>query len=303
MGRPGAVRAEVNLSEAVLLEPGEPPHELLRYDLEAFAPVSAVIDVDTTVERRGEFIPGGSFTRVMPRMRLLMDYEVAEPAGDGTVRIAANVREMQALDREGVEEAVLKEVTQRFAPVRGIREESVADARGRYVDRLPDPSELDPVRRARVEAQMNNVNETLLPLPAEPVGVGARWEVVEQVSVRGLVIKDRTVYTLVEWSGNTAVIDFEVVHDGDITGRGTMDGFHPNLVLTSNEARGQGRAKVNFSSLVPQMDVQMEVVTRTFHRVEGHGRTSTLGRMSIRPGGVSTAHGAGLTPGLAPAEE
>jgi hypothetical protein len=55
-----------------------------------------------------------------------------------------------------------------------------------------------------------NMEGTSAPFPEEPVGVGARWEVRQQVVSQGISMEQTTYYTLVSRKGNKAVVSLAI---------------------------------------------------------------------------------------------
>lgn len=90
------------------------------------------------------------------------------------------------------------------------------------------------------------------PLPTEPVGVGARWRLTDQLDDRGMLIERVTTYTVRDLSERTATLDVTVTAIAASTE--LRDPSLPpgtTASLTSLKGEGQGSLTLDFRRVLP----------------------------------------------------
>ena len=227
-----------------LVSPGSEPRRLLRYDVEPGVEQSlemttlAETDLttgDQNVKAGGEPMAlGGRITVLSVDGNGVIRYrwegggvQSEVPSGDPRVRFAQGLSGLKATvvtNDRGLGEAV----------------------------ELEDAGQLDPMGAQMLEGFVEGIKTLCVPLPAEPVGLGARWEVTSVVSHMGMRLTQTTAYELVEWEGDRLRLQITLAQTAppqDILAGVT--GQDAKVRLKSFHSQGEGEATVELGSLVP----------------------------------------------------
>ncbi len=114
---------------------------------------------------------------------------------------------------------------------------------------------LDPQMRQSMESGRQAMEQLSAPLPEEPVGIGARWQVEQLVDQNGLELKQKIVYQLVELEGKRASLKATITQTGDpqVTSLPNLPpGFTAELL--SHSGAGSGRVELHLGRLEPLVD-------------------------------------------------
>jgi hypothetical protein len=85
------------------------------------------------------------------------------------------------------------------------------DAQGRVRDSHIDiPKGAPPNVQQLLGGMRQSIDNMVAPLPAEPVGIGARWQVITRVSAAGADLLQSAIYTLKSREGSKATMDITV---------------------------------------------------------------------------------------------
>jgi len=118
------------------------------------------------------------------------------------------------------------------------------------------------------------LEQTANPLPEEPVGVGAKWEVATVVDM-GLVLRGKTTFELLSLKGARGKVHFVIEQRSDKAGQVACP--TPELVVLPLAwvASGSGDRSFNLRELISgSFDTQLKVhnETRTFVKGKGEPR-------------------------------
>lgn len=178
----------------VLIQPGVPPRQTLRYQLTRGATIKSrmVCDVDVKSSELGA---------PMPSQVLELETVVEDVLASGDARLRITVIDAGIRDRPGAtstdvvraQTAALRSVviTETLAP-----DGKISDAR---VDAGASP---DPLHR-ELDSLLQNLARVATRLPAEPVGVGATWRERRTLPEGGIRAVSEITYTLTSHAGTT----------------------------------------------------------------------------------------------------
>ncbi|MFW5879080.1 MAG: hypothetical protein ACOCVR_04595 [Myxococcota bacterium] len=228
-----------------LLEAGEEPREVLRYDVpEEFR---GRLDMEMAMRMRRP----QAFE--MPPMRFVMNLFDLERDEEGFA-YSFKLDEPEIVEEEAGELPADR--------AEGLRRDlsSVAELEGRvWLDDRGVLRDVDFFGREE-EGQAgqltseieHSVRSMTMPLPEEPVGIGARWEVVQTVTLNELTFEQRTEMTLREREGDRLVVETEV---SQTAGRQQVDNpqLPPGAEMHVDRMRGSsvGVSYVDLNSLLP----------------------------------------------------
>jgi hypothetical protein len=247
---------------------------VLRYD------IAEALDAQW-VMRLGQEVPDETITTVLPLSVR------CQPARPGHARVRVQVGEARV-------EHPMTQVARAAVEARRDRLQTydayafwwVIDDTGRRLDRGMEgpqqarfPSELQLARQA--------LGELLPVLPEQPVGIGARWSVLRETAVNGLVSTRRVFYTLEAVDGRRLELAFEVEADFDeqpVMTAGLREG--ERLTLLEGRSQAEGSLSLRLDTMATRLDVTTREDRRLGHEQGGQPQTFdtvSLGRVRVQP--------------------
>ncbi len=242
-----------------LEEAGEAPRKELRLapTLGAAESVALVLDLVMGLDMGG----GRPKLTNPPPFRIVLDGAVQERTPEGHYVYAFTLREGKVLpppvdgEMSEAEKAELEklgeQVKEEVARFVGTTGSLVLDARGRLVrSEVKPPAGTEGKAFKNLEKALMNA---LVPLPEEPVGVGARWTVTQPVEESGLSLKQTVSYTLTSLEGDRAAVRFQLEQQGDQSSF-SMSGLPEDTAvhLVALVSKGEGEAEVDLGHLLPR---------------------------------------------------
>lgn len=243
----------------VLLDPGAEPREPIRMRVESGLErrIRGVVEMTTRISGGPATAPHELKT---PPMEMLLSLAVVEVDPSGTATLTVRFDDMGVVEGDGAEphpaaaamEAALDMMT-------NLRMTFVVDARG-----CPQSVEiiglegLPPMVAQQMDSVKQTVDQICTPVPEEPVGIGARWEVNATLD-SGVRMEQRSVYELVrrDSDGLTLRVDVQVsaapqeIHIG---------GQATGMRLEELAGSGGGETTLDARTLFPrQADMRMKM--------------------------------------------
>jgi hypothetical protein len=259
-----------------LLSPGDEPRRELRYVFEPGTRERVTVELD--MEMVLELADAPSPPVQLPRMQMVLDLAIEElaegerAAADDAVRYTFELSEASALASDGVDPTVLRAVEQGLAQTVGTRGSAVVDARGfNRETRIDIPAGAPPETRQMMETTAQQMEQLASPLPAEPVGEGARWEVVQHLEQNGMAIVQTSVVTLLSIDGRRGRLETTIRQDAEpqvVDMPGAMAGATAELLEL--RSRGEGAIDFDLGRLMP---------------LRGEMRSESQSRMQLDVGG------------------
>ncbi len=193
MGSPAIVK---------LLAPGADPKTPLRYKVPAGFKTAGVVSLTMglTMNMGGMALPAMD----LPTMKMTFDLAVTgvTPAGDVTYDLAFT--DMTTGAAPGLDPSVAAMVQGAGAAIKEIKGTSTMNNRGVVRSTTFDVSKMsDPNLKQTLEQVSSQLEGMAMPMPEEPIGVGARWEARTAVNEGGMSTYVRTEYELVSVTGTT----------------------------------------------------------------------------------------------------
>lgn len=272
-GRPTAAqKPPAKGFEVRLLESGAAPHRALRYRFGAQEKLSVEITLDSTSRTTLVHLspPEVRFPTVKLRVGFL--FEPVQVGGAARVSFSLDGSEVQA--GADLPANVLDGLRADLAGLGGLAGFSVVDPRGLTREAS---AELPPGARPRLlKDQVEDLRQMLLqfavPLPEEPVGPGARWEVRSELAWEWLHVgrdvfafrgEQTSVYRLTALDGDRLQLEVELTRT-----------FPAQEMMPSNEAgspgrlealqtQGTGRLGVDLRIPVPEASLSLATHKRT----------------------------------------
>ncbi|MBX3030178.1 MAG: hypothetical protein KF809_08445 [Chloroflexi bacterium] len=277
---PSANPTRGDVPVVTLLDPGAEPRAELRYRYPSNADVAMTIDID--MEVRFEIDGSDSQTIDIPTVRMVALLRTGQVAADGSVRYEFEYTDMGALG-DPAHPAVVA-MREQFSALRGLSGWALVDDRGATldggIDALPF---LDPTLQAPVEEWGTWVRQASAPLPAERVGVGARWQVDLRLQSQGIPIRQTMVYTIDALDGEELQLSVAVVPSAE-SGPISLP-TAPDLAIEILEVTGSGSGimALSLSGLVPTSEARTNVRVQVEFS-DLRMTTTTDANVRIRPG-------------------
>lgn len=268
-----------------LLEAGEAPRRELRYRLAADSAHKLVMTLHMSlgVEVDGRSAP----VQRAPAMRMVFDCRVTE-ADEGQARFDFGLTEPPELfETEGVAAAVIDPMKKSLASLSSIRGHVTMTSRGVVKEASIEVGPgLDQGAEQMVRSARQSMEQTLVPLPQEAIGTGARWNLLERVDAGGLIVYQVNQFKVVRLEGDVATLAF------------TLEQFAPTqdlppppgaakASLVSMHGSGEGHVAVDLSSPVPRRSADVDTTLRM--SVQSPQQTLQMGmrnrmRVQFEPG-------------------
>ncbi len=144
---------------------------------------------------------------------------------------------------------------------------------------LAGAENLDP----SLEQMLSSLSGVTAPLPGEPVGVGARWQLTQPLDLLGVEADQTAIYTLTGIDGTTVSLDVEItqtVAPGSLLDQGGVQ-----LEVIGWDVTGTGSMQWDLTSVVPVSDaVTVGVQQLETAALQGTVQVDTESDVRIRPG-------------------
>jgi len=196
----GAAAVDLDAPPTVeLLDPGKPPHKALRTTFEAGAKQTLRVESNWTLET--VYGPLIRTKAVMPSIVYKLETEVKE-ARDGDTRFDFRITEVTTKPSKAVKPAQAEGVKKAADSLRGLTGSFSISARGIVEEFAIDaPSNASLFLSDMIDQIKQAIRLSSLPLPAEPVGKGAKWTATQVVEQRTAKIRHTSTFELVSVKG------------------------------------------------------------------------------------------------------
>ncbi len=249
------VKPAPELGPVQLLAAGQQPRALLRYDIAPGTQVRGVLDIVSKTQVVGEV--DGSLSP-LPSVRVLVQVGPSQSIEGGT-RYILRIVDAKILESGASSASDAEAIESELAGLRNMRGRFDIDDRGLVVDSEVPWSRAQENVPPRVLIMLGNVRSavTVIPLPVEPVGVGAVWEVKRPLQIWSTRMTQVTRYTLQEAQGNLFKLEFTITQ----TAAPQSAALNPKeeLRLRSYEMKLEGELTLDLSKpMTPEVEAAAE---------------------------------------------
>jgi hypothetical protein len=234
-----------------VLDLGAEPRTRLRYRLSGPATEDLTVTMTTGMATSLAGGPPGP-EMVMPAVRMVMAVSSA-PAGRSELTSTMRVTEADATAGPGVLPGLADRMRAELRKMIGMTLHSRLTTRGAVIK---VESTLPPDAPASTQTTLEGLRDSLgrgAILPAEPVGLGARWETEADLRQNGMQIHQISRYRVRELAGPRVTLDLEVETSAgaqDVPVPGTPGG---TAQLDSLRGSGMGSFNLDLGSIVPRV--------------------------------------------------
>lgn len=262
-----------------LIEAGAAPRETIRYRFKSGASERAAVEstVNVALSLGGQQIPMQS----SPSIRMGMNIRTAEVDADGSARIEFDIASAEVVG----DAPQAAQMNQMLGAVKGMSGSYRLDPRGQIA-----AGSINAPAGAPGADLLASLDDTMQQMaaafPAEAVGRGARWRVIQNVDMNGMKISQTIEYTLRERSGNRVALDLKITDS-------TMDigaAMPPGARVDSMKMEGGGTTTIDLTSLVPTMTMNLDMAASMSISAQGQTQAMTMfmqTRQSMGPAAVS----------------
>ena len=269
-----------------LMAPGEEPRRSLRYRLAAGATHKLVMTLRMSL---GVEVDGrGAPVQRAPAMRMVFDCRVTE-ADEAQARFDFGLTEPPELfETEGVPPAVLEPMRKSLASLSSIRGHVAMTSRGVVKEASVEVGPgLDKGAEQMIQSMRQSMEQTSVPLPEEPVGVGARWKMLHRVQGGGVTLYQVAEFRVLRFEEEIATLAVTLEQFAPRQEMVLPAGAGARAELTSMQGHGEGHVAVDLTSPVPRSSADFDTTLRM--NVQGQDRTIQMGmrnrmQVQVEPG-------------------
>jgi hypothetical protein len=240
-----------------LLDAGTEPRTALRYKFQANRIEKMVMEISMAMTI-------GIGDRMQPeiqvpttRMTMTIDNKEVSPEGDLHYEFA--VEQVEVLSEPGIDPAKVNDMKQQVNSMLGLSGSATVTSRGFTKDaEIKSPPGIDPQIRQSMDEMKQSMNQMSAPLPEEPVGRGARWQVTMPVETPAMKFTQVATYTLLEIQGDKVKFDVTIKQSAPPQEIDTP-GAAPDVKasLESLKSSGNGTVELQMTHLVPTSNLNM----------------------------------------------
>jgi len=235
-----------------VLENGAEPRSDLSYALTkgTSQKMAMAMDMAVGVKSKGQTMP----QTAMPRMTMTFDATTADKSPAGDFKIDSRLTATSVDPSGGQQEQMAKALRPQLDAMKGLGMVYWVTPKGHVHDvKLDVPPSVPAAAQQIMNGMSQSFESMVTPLPPEPVGVGARWQVVSRLNTGGADILQSAIYTL---KARTAV---RVTLDVAILQLAANDTIHTAQMPAGMSAKvrafnssGTGTTQVDLKSVAPE---------------------------------------------------
>lgn len=239
---------------------GAEPRKPLRYALTKDSKQTLTMSMQMTMRQMvmGMQVPE---TR-LPTMQMVMDMHITDVHSNGDANYEFHLSQANVLQEPGDNPMMVNQMKKSLSSMVGLKGTATLTSRGFTRDvKLDVPANADAAVRQQIESMRQSMNQFSAPLPEEPVGKGAKWDVDAEMTSGGITARQRTSMTIENIEGDAIDLNVAITQTADEQDVKNPD-FPANMKvrLTSMTSKGTGKTKLRLSQSVPS---QAEVTTES----------------------------------------
>jgi hypothetical protein len=253
-----------------VLESGAEPRNDLSYTLTkgTLPKLAMVTDMAVTITSKGQSLP----QMPMPRMTLTFDINAADKNAAGEFKIESRLSATSVDPNGGQQEQMARALRPQIEAMKGLGMTYWVSPKGHIHDvKLDIPQSVPPAAQQIMGGMSQSFESMMTPLPADPVGVGARWQVINRMTSGGADLLQSAIYTLKARSGPSATVGIA------LTRLAASDTIHTaqmpagmNAKVKSFSSSSSGTMKLDMKSVAPEGGSMAEKTVMTI-AVQGAG--------------------------------
>lgn len=238
-------------SNVELLNAGTEPKQQLRFT----PPANTKQTVQMTMKMDMAMSVAGQTAQSVatPPVQMTMQSQVKKVDANGDIYADFSYTDADIVAAVNTPPEVANAMREQIKKMVGLNGSMVVDSQGNTKQvNLNIPEGLDPNTKRMVDQMANSFKQISSPVPAEPVGVGAKWRVPNSIAANGMTLKQIATYELVEIKDNVATLQVNMEQQAgsqDIKPPGLPEGA--SIKLKSLTSQGNGKVTMAFNQIMP----------------------------------------------------
>jgi hypothetical protein len=268
-----------------LIDPGAEPRKPLRY---AFQKKAESVEMDMKMSMAMNVGGRASPMMTMPTIRMTLELKPESIDKDGTVTATVLAKKAEVLKDAPVPPEVLTKLSEQIQGMVGLKGRAVITSRGFTKEAsMEAPPNAAPQLKQILDSMKDSLRDMSMPLPEEPVGKNAKWEV-KTVIVSQLTTAQKATYTAKELGAKSATLDATVVQNAPPQRVQTPPNMPAGALvhLDSHSASGSGTVKLSLDKMTPTSSMKLaakSVMSITLGADHQDIGTDLAMEMSIKP--------------------
>ena len=291
--RPEGIRGQQQIADSgakmtvKLLDPGAQPRTALRYKFQANRTEKMVMEMSMAMAM--EIGDQKQPETQVPATRMTMTIDSKEVSPEGNLHYEFELKQVEVLRKPSANPAMVNAMKQQTSRMLGLRGSATVTSRGFTKDaEIKPPPGIDPQIRKSMDEMKQSMKQMSAPLPEEPVGRDARWQVTMPVETPAMNLTQVATYTLSEIQGDKVKFDITIKQSAppqEIDTPGAAPGV--KVSLESLKSSGKGTVELQMTNLVPTSITNM---TTTYVVSANNQKIKTTMRigMKIHPKGLTS---------------
>ncbi|HEY9653703.1 MAG TPA: DUF6263 family protein [Coleofasciculaceae cyanobacterium] len=264
-------------AQVELLSAGAEPRQELR--LSPIPNSKEVMTITTNMEAMSS-VEGQAMPKFpVPTSVMKMETTITKVDPNGDIHAEFSYTDADIVADPSVPPEIVKAMQSALNQLVGFKGSFITDNRGHIKSGnfvLPEGG--DPMVRQLIEQVSNSLEQFSSPLPAEPIGIGAKWRVSSALDIAGMKLSQNAIYELVDLKDNVATLNVTIDQQAS-TQRITSPGLPPeaSLTLKSLNSQGQGQIIMSLDSALPsRADLSISSQTEMDVQAPNNGEEMTI---------------------------
>ncbi len=234
-----------------LLESGAEPRTVLRYKFQANRIERMVMQTDIAIAM--EIGPLKRRETQLPGTRMTMTIESKDVSSEGDLHYEFTLDQTEVVPNPGDNPLSINAMKRQMHTMLGVRGSATATSRGFSTDvNINIPRGAGPQVGQLIDDMKQSMTRMLAPLPDEPVGRGAVWQVTTPIETPAMKFTQVATYTLLEIQGDTVKLDVQITQSAPPQ-ESRPPGGAPGatVMLESFDTSGSGTVELQMTNVVP----------------------------------------------------
>ncbi|HEV7557527.1 MAG TPA: DUF6263 family protein [Kofleriaceae bacterium] len=228
-----------------IISEGAQPRKLLRYAVAkgTHSPIEVAMDMDLDA----------GIKNVAPTLVMVMDIGVDDVTSDGKMKLRTSINDVSARDRPGAASAAM--LKGQLDLMTGTTMTATLGPDGSFKDSAFESSKKMPdAMKEQLAGMTGNIERIAMPLPAVPVGVGAKWRATKSVAQNGMNVTTVTTFELTKIDGDVFAYKTTVTITGPDQAV-TMGGMTTQVTGITGSGSGEGTMNLAKLAMTSTQDV------------------------------------------------
>lgn len=259
-----------------LLNAGAFPRQKLRFQPTANAKQNMTMTVKMGVVTLVEGQPWRQAK--MPEIVMQMEMAILRVDTNGDIHSQFSYTDAQIKPDETMTPDAIAKISEEIQKIVGITGSSIIDNRGQVKSaKFNLPEGLDPNTAQLLARLSNSLDHISSPMPAEAVGIGAKWQVETTPNLNGINMTQQTSYELLNFQDNVATLKVAIQQQAPSQDM-TSPALPADATVTMKSFQGQGTGQITMG-LDGAMPVSsnIDLVSQTEINAQRNGQSANFG--------------------------